>query len=92
MGNGAESVLSCPNNKSMYDDVPKLELASIADRPRNCSPNSSRPSAVIWTSPTHMPESSVECHEPGAECCELCTGVSSDTGVAACVCGTMSGL
>jgi hypothetical protein len=67
-------------------------VASIVDRSYNCSPNSSRPSTVIWTSPTHMPKSSVECHEPGVECCELCTGVSSDTGVAACVYGTMSRL
>ena len=92
MGNGAESVLSCSNNRSMYDDVPRLELVSIADRPCNCSPNSSRPSAVIWTSPTRMPESSIEFCEPGAECYELHTGVSSITGVAAYVYGTMSGL
>jgi len=92
VGNGAELVLSCMNNKSMYDETPRLKLASIVDRPHNCSPNSSRPSAVIWTSPTHMPESSVECREPGAECCELRTGVSSVTSVAACVFGTMSGL
>ena len=85
-------MLPGPNNKSMYDEIPRVKLVSISDRPRNCSPKSSRPSTVIWTSPTCMLESFVECHDSGVECCELHTGVSSVSGVVACVCGTMSGL
>ena len=82
-----ESV-SGQNNISMYDENPMLELVPISDNPRNCSPKLSRPSDVILISPTRMPESSVECREPGAKCCELRTGVSSVTSVVY-DCGTM---